>query len=90
MEEKVYTPHLILSNQIEAYSRDFHNVFCNKIVNSEVLAASNIKKAFYAVTARQIDCEPEYRALILAIMIQETGFRYHKKLYLGYLFLKHG
>lgn len=79
LEEKEFTPASILSRQIEAYSVGSDMMTCNKLINSELLA-SNIRKAFYEVTGKEIDKEIEYRALILSIMIQETGLRYRKKI----------
>lgn len=79
MKEEIFTPAPILSNQIKVFTRNPGIMFYNKKVNSELLA-SNIRKAFHNVTGRQIDNEQEYRSLILAIMILETGLRYHKKI----------
>ncbi len=79
MEEGIFTPDSILSNQIKDFIFNSSVMIVNKKINPDLLA-SNIQKAFYNVTGRQIGSEPEYRSLILAIMIHETGLRYPKKI----------
>lgn len=78
-EEEEFTPSRILSQQIDTYALDSDIMFCNKVINSELLA-SNIRKAFHEITGEEIDNNIEYRSLILTIMIQETGLRYRKKI----------
>lgn len=79
MKEEEFTPDSILSRQIAAYVLDSDIMTCNKLIDSKLLA-SNIKRAFYEITGREIDNDIEYRSLILSIMIQETGLRYRKKI----------
>lgn len=67
-----------LTDQINKVIHSFTSYNINSSVNPE-LFASSISRAYYDITGEVLDENPGYRALILAIIIQETGFRKHKK-----------